>query len=236
MALPELPCELPEWATNEGTAIVEPETAKKATGWIAEKVPFQWLNWLFNRIYKWIDWLHGVVSAIDDRIASTEDDINDIYTNQIATIDGRLDSLELNDQAFGATLNQLGRNALTVECRVTTDDYTTQQTGTITYIKLGRLIFVLLPKFTGTSQTTSLIQIKPLQGYNFPADIFFSESSQAEVPRIPVIVRQGTTDGNGYCIPPYGAYQQFWITSSLFQTSGTKELHPSMIIYFADHD
>lgn len=52
MAKPSLK---PEWATGVAD-IVEPSGVKKGVGWIIEKPPFQFFNWLFNLIYLWIVW------------------------------------------------------------------------------------------------------------------------------------------------------------------------------------
>ena len=45
------PTTLPQWATT-GT-VTEPSAGKKALGWIAEKPPFAYMNWLLNLIYQW---------------------------------------------------------------------------------------------------------------------------------------------------------------------------------------
>lgn len=51
------PTKYPQWASDGTTGqIVEPSTAKKALGWIIEKPPFQFFNWLFNLIYQWVEW------------------------------------------------------------------------------------------------------------------------------------------------------------------------------------
>lgn len=50
------PSKYPEWASG-GTGITEPGAPKKILGWIVEKPPFQFFNWLFNLIYLWIQWL-----------------------------------------------------------------------------------------------------------------------------------------------------------------------------------
>lgn len=48
------PSKYPEWA--DGGTIVEPSGAKKSLGWIVEKPPYQFFNWLFNLIYQWVEW------------------------------------------------------------------------------------------------------------------------------------------------------------------------------------
>lgn len=50
----------PWWATDAkpGLEIIEPPDNKKKIGWVSqEKPPFQFMNWLFHKIYLWIDWL-----------------------------------------------------------------------------------------------------------------------------------------------------------------------------------
>lgn len=46
----------PIWATGGGAAIVEPSGPKKALGWVVEKPPHEFFNWLLNLIYQWIEW------------------------------------------------------------------------------------------------------------------------------------------------------------------------------------
>ncbi len=52
MALPTRPTKDAEFASS-GAAIVEPIPTKKQLGWIAEKMPHQWLNWLHNTYWLW---------------------------------------------------------------------------------------------------------------------------------------------------------------------------------------
>lgn len=50
------PTKYPEWADGGSAVITEPSGAKKLLGWIIEKPPYQFFNWLFNLIYQWINW------------------------------------------------------------------------------------------------------------------------------------------------------------------------------------
>lgn len=50
------PTKTPEWADGGSAVIVEPSGAKKLLGWVIEKPPYQFFNWLFNNIYQWILW------------------------------------------------------------------------------------------------------------------------------------------------------------------------------------
>lgn len=54
----------PEWASHDVRDpntqqynVVEPPQERKDVGWIIEKPPRQWFNWLFRTIYDWIMWL-----------------------------------------------------------------------------------------------------------------------------------------------------------------------------------
>lgn len=49
------PTKLPEWASSGSAAITEPSEAKKDLGWIAEKPPHEYFNWLLNLIYQWVE-------------------------------------------------------------------------------------------------------------------------------------------------------------------------------------
>lgn len=66
----------PAWATNEGPTIVEPTTGAKASGWTAIKPPFQWMNWLHNLAYKWIDWFDQEDIANKARLTALESDLS----------------------------------------------------------------------------------------------------------------------------------------------------------------
>lgn len=57
MALPDRPTNEPEWGTGAAD-IVEPGGAKKAAGWTsAERPPNAYFNWLFNRIWQYLEYL-----------------------------------------------------------------------------------------------------------------------------------------------------------------------------------
>lgn len=54
-AKPSYPAWIP---SNSGSAIIAPSTAKLATGWIAaEKPAFQHVNWFFNNVSQWVNFL-----------------------------------------------------------------------------------------------------------------------------------------------------------------------------------
>lgn len=63
------PSELPRWSDNGGT-IIEPSEAKKNIGFIAERPPFPFLNWLFNLIYQWLEYFNNSVTGTEDGVIS----------------------------------------------------------------------------------------------------------------------------------------------------------------------
>ncbi len=50
------PAEKPEWATDGGAEVATPTAPKQAQGWISEKPPYQWFNWLSKWTYLWINY------------------------------------------------------------------------------------------------------------------------------------------------------------------------------------
>lgn len=58
------PTQLPQWADGGSADVVEPSAGKKTLGWILEKPPFQYFNWLFLTIYLWCFYLKaGIMSG-----------------------------------------------------------------------------------------------------------------------------------------------------------------------------
>lgn len=60
--MPVKPAKKPEWADG-ASAIIEPSDAKKALGWVVEKPPHQFFNWLFNLIWQWIVYFELITDA-----------------------------------------------------------------------------------------------------------------------------------------------------------------------------
>ena len=58
MALLAKPVKKPRWA-NVGGAITEPSEIKKDVGWIVEKPPHQFFNWLMNLYYQWVEYFES---------------------------------------------------------------------------------------------------------------------------------------------------------------------------------
>lgn len=54
MALGDKPTDLPEWASGGSAQVTNPSAGKKLLGWIKEKPPYQYFNWLFYTIYTWL--------------------------------------------------------------------------------------------------------------------------------------------------------------------------------------
>lgn len=49
------PTDLPEWGTDNAADNTPPPAAKAQLGWLErEKPPFQWFNWFFNLVYRWL--------------------------------------------------------------------------------------------------------------------------------------------------------------------------------------
>lgn len=62
------PASKPSWTVGNpsfGTVTVEPSSGKKLNGWTAsERIPFQFLNWLFFNINEWITYLEEQVDLV----------------------------------------------------------------------------------------------------------------------------------------------------------------------------
>ena len=71
MSVTAKPSAKPEWATDGGALVTEPPSPKKAQGWIVEKPPVRYWNWLLKFQYLWIDYLENMT----DRISSEYDAI-----------------------------------------------------------------------------------------------------------------------------------------------------------------
>lgn len=59
MATPK-PSKTIDWATDGAAKVAEPLLAKKIVGWIKEKPPLQWWNWLLRQIEFWLVWLRDI--------------------------------------------------------------------------------------------------------------------------------------------------------------------------------
>ena len=71
MSVTAKPSAKPEWATDGGALVLEPPSGKKTQGWIVEKPPVRYWNWLLLKTYQWIDYLENLT----DRVSSEYDSI-----------------------------------------------------------------------------------------------------------------------------------------------------------------
>lgn len=53
MSLPTRPTKDVEFASGNSAAIIEPPQPQKDTGWLAQKPPRQYFNWLHNLYWRW---------------------------------------------------------------------------------------------------------------------------------------------------------------------------------------
>ena len=68
------PTTKPEWASGVSAAIVEPGGAKKALGWIVEKPPHQFFNWLQYWTNQWIDYFEDKTDELQTELDQEESD------------------------------------------------------------------------------------------------------------------------------------------------------------------
>jgi hypothetical protein len=91
------PSEKPEWASGMAAAITTPGGAKKALGWIVEKPPHQFFNWLSYWTYQWINYLED----------TTDDLITDLAAETAARV--AADSTEATTRASADTTEATNR-------------------------------------------------------------------------------------------------------------------------------
>jgi len=79
-----------KWVTDDSSSkITDPGSTKKLAGWIyTERPPFQYFNWLFNRIHKWFLGLQG--GYFDIVVGSATQVTNLEATHVIADLDNTL--------------------------------------------------------------------------------------------------------------------------------------------------
>lgn len=58
------PAEKPEWATDGAADVLTPSAGKQILGWISEKPPYQWFNWLAKFTYLWINYFENVTDRV----------------------------------------------------------------------------------------------------------------------------------------------------------------------------
>lgn len=62
------PGDLPRWATDGGAAVEEPSEIKKDSGWVVEKPPHQFFNWLQLTTYQWINYFNQFFDASNNAV------------------------------------------------------------------------------------------------------------------------------------------------------------------------
>lgn len=73
----------PTWATGDAE-IVEPSTQEKEDGWVPEDLPpAQYVNWFWNAVGTWLDYLSGVVVAY----TTLEEAITDLDAGELGLVD-----------------------------------------------------------------------------------------------------------------------------------------------------
>ena len=96
-----------EWIPDDTTNITEPSGAKKTNGFIAEKPPFQFHNWIFNICSQWINYLDELVPSLAYNIVISSDPGADYATlaAYIADAPAAGDRVYMSvDEVFAATL------------------------------------------------------------------------------------------------------------------------------------
>ncbi|MCK4960592.1 MAG: hypothetical protein KAT00_14365, partial [Planctomycetes bacterium] len=61
------PDKTPRFATGGSAAVAEPTEGKKDLGWVAEKPPHQWMNWLHEKVYEWNQFIHANLGNVFGR-------------------------------------------------------------------------------------------------------------------------------------------------------------------------
>lgn len=64
MSVTSKPTERPQWATDNTAQVITPSTSKQTVGWISEKPPYQYFNWLFKFIWLWISYFENRTDAL----------------------------------------------------------------------------------------------------------------------------------------------------------------------------
>jgi hypothetical protein len=66
MSVETKPDALPKWAPtpSDPSYVVAPSDAKQELGWIGEKPPFQWFNWLQLKTYQWLKYFENRTDAL----------------------------------------------------------------------------------------------------------------------------------------------------------------------------
>lgn len=77
----------PEWATGGGAAVIEPGAVKKGLGWIVEKPPHQFFNWLHKLTYDWIFYFEEKTDELQAQVDGVDGDLAAEIVARIADVD-----------------------------------------------------------------------------------------------------------------------------------------------------
>lgn len=107
------PTSLPEWASGPAAEIQDPGAGKRAIGWIAEKPPHEWFNWLLNLIYQWCSWLNNFTKPVDHRYVSVTDS-NTVANTGTDTDFNKTYTIPANTMEIGNTIRVRGVVAVAI--------------------------------------------------------------------------------------------------------------------------
>ena len=165
------PTKTTEWCST-GTK-VEPSSGIKATGWVnQERVPFDWLNWIFKTIEGWLVYVKNLTAANitnDSSITGTtiKDALNTLRVASGVQNDSSVTGTTIKD-ALNTLLSTVSSGTCSV--KVTTDDLTVEQTGTLKWARSGNIIALKLPYLQGTSNSAGF-RIRAVDVAGFPTAI-----------------------------------------------------------------
>lgn len=117
------PVERPEWATDGGADVMTPSGAKQVLGWISEKPPFQWFNWLHKWTYLWLIYFENVADRVDSQFDAV------VGSGSACT-----------HSTLEAAITAGAKNILVVNALTLTADVTINQNDTTIHFKPGATI------------------------------------------------------------------------------------------------
>lgn len=117
----EKPDDYIDWLPdNDATKMVEPNDAKKAAAWGAnEKPPYQFFNWFWNMVGRWIRYFDKSISVYDVTIGAGEDCTHATLAAALADSDvGTNVRVLLRDNITGgASATTLNKAGWKIDCR-----------------------------------------------------------------------------------------------------------------------
>lgn len=155
---------LPNWTATPSDAIVEPDNAKKAQGWLKEKPPYQYFNWFWANVSQWLEFLDTFYdeqltenSTLASDIAQNAADIlwqqensfllsnTDIYPSSMLHLSMLLSSIQKNLQGRRLTI-KFDPNAYYNDAAITISGYNNG--------------FIILESTAGTAKIEKKISFK----------------------------------------------------------------------------